>query len=157
MLTVICVLNTFGLSEDKHIQADMEKLAMREFSKYDLAYRKLKSERLKRVLIEKINSLYSEKDSFPNDMSFKEDDVELLSDKIGKVYSLDNAIYIGTPTAISLRQSDKVMMNDLKNKVVSSNDKSVDNIDDKQLIDVLCKMMNISTLCLILSINLLVH
>ncbi len=115
---------------------------MREFSKYDLAYRKLKSERLKRVLIEKINSLYSEKDSFPNDMSFKEDDVELLSDKIGKVYSLDNAIYIGTPTAISLRQSDKVMMNDLKNKVVSSNDKSVDNIDDKQLIDVLCKMMN---------------
>jgi len=136
------VLNLFGLSDAEHFQEDMEKLAIRDFSKYELSYRRLKTERLRSVLIEKVNSSYSENDAFPKDMSFKEDDVELLSDKIGKAYSLDNAIYIGTPTAISLRQSDKVMMNDLKNKVISSSDKPVDDKVNKQLTEVIRRMLN---------------
>ena len=136
------VLNLFGLSDAKHYQEDMEQLAIHEFAKHDLAYKRLKSERLKSVFIEKIISLYCEKDFFPQKISFKEDDVELLSDKIGKAYSLDNAIYIGTPTAISLRQSDKVMMNVLKHKVISSNGKSMGDKGNKLVIDVIREMLN---------------
>lgn len=136
------VLNLFGLSGAKHFQKDMEKLAMQEFSKYDLAYRKLKSERRKSLIIDKISSIYNEKDSFPKDISFKEDDVELLSDKVGKAYSLDNAIYIGTPTAISLRQSDRVMMGDLKNKVDSQNERAIEVKNKLVVMDAIQKMLN---------------
>lgn len=72
---------------------------------------------------EKIASVYREKDGFPASISFKEDEVELLVDRLGKIYSLNNAIYIGTPAAISLRQSDRILMTSLANKVVHVNEK----------------------------------
>lgn len=72
---------------------------------------------------EKIASVYREKDGFPASISFKEDEVELLVDRLGKIYSLNNAIYIGTPAAISLRQSDRVLMTSLAHKVVHVNEK----------------------------------
>lgn len=67
----------------------------------------------------------SGKDGFPASISFKEDEVELLVDRLGKIYSLNNAIYIGTPAAISLRQSDRVLMTSLAHKVVHVNEKEV--------------------------------
>lgn len=51
--------------------------------------------------------------------------MELLVDRLGKIYSLNNAIYIGTPAAISLRQSDRILMTSLANKVVHVNEKEV--------------------------------
>lgn len=136
------VLNLFGLTDVKHFQEDLEKLAIQEFSKHDMAYRKLKTERQKDFLIDKISSSYFEKDSFPKDISFKEDDVELLLEHVGKAYSLDNAIYMGTPTAISLRQSDKVLLNDLKSKVNSRNVDSSNGNDIQDLLAVVNGMLN---------------
>ena len=136
------VLNLFGLNDAKHFQEDMEKLTIQEFSKYDLAYRKLKTERQKSFLTSKIASSYCEKDAFPKNMSFKEDDVELLMEHVGKAYSLDNAIYMGTPTAISLRQSDKVLLNDLKNKVNSRNQDGNNGKDIQDLLAAVNGMLN---------------
>lgn len=136
------VLNLFGLTDTGHFQKDAENRMNQDFIKYDLAYKKLKTERLKGFLMDKISSLYCEKDAFPDDISFKEDDVELLSDKVGKIYSLNNAIYIGTPATISLRQSDSVMMNDLKNKVYYRNEKYSEVKDRQVLTDAIQKMLN---------------
>lgn len=141
-MQVIRVLNLFGLADSNYSRGDMKKLAISMFPKYEQAYNKSKTERMKSYLIDKISSSYSEKDIFPKSVSFKEDDVELLFDKIGKAYSLDNAIYIGTPAAISLRQSDKLMMQDLKNKIYSSNDKPVGVKGNKVLVDAIQKMLN---------------
>ena len=137
------VLNLFGLTDGKHFQEDMEKLSVQEFSKRNLVYRKLKTERQKSFLTSKIaSSSYCENDAFPKNMSFKEDDVELLMEHVGKAYSLDNAIYMGTPTAISLRQSDKVLLNDLKNKVNSRNQDVNNGKDIQDLLAVVNGMLN---------------
>ncbi len=136
------VLNLFGVTGAEHHHEEMGKFTIREFSKYELAYSKAKAERRKSVLADKIRVLYSEKDVFPTDTSFKEDGVELLSDKVGTVYNMERAIYIGTPTAISLRQSDRVMMQELKDKVFSSNDRSVDVNVRQAMIDTIRQMLD---------------
>ncbi len=136
------VLNLFGLTDSEHVQSDMEKLMFQEFSKYDFAYREQKTERLKSVLIDKVISSYNEKDSFPKNIRFKEDDVELLLEHTGKIYSLDNAIYMGTPTAISMRQSDMVMLEDLRNKVNSRNENGVNVNGVQNLISIIKSMLN---------------
>ena len=136
------VLNLFGLTDSEHVQPDMEKLMFQEFSKYDFAYREQKTERLKSVLIDKVISSYNEKDSFPKNIRFKEDDVELLLEHTGKIYSLDNAIYMGTPTAISMRQSDMVMLEDLRNKVNSRNENGVNVNGVQNLISIIKSMLN---------------
>ena len=39
--------------------------------------------------------VYGEKDGFGGRIRFKEDEVELVVDRVGKIYSLNNGIYIG--------------------------------------------------------------
>ena len=136
------VLNIFGVTDSEQVLSDMEILMFQEFSTHEQVYREQKAERLKGTLIDKIISFYCEKDSFPKNIGFKEDDVELLLEHIGKAYSLDKAIYIGTPTAISLRQSDKVMLNDLKNKVKFQNENGGNVNGIQNLIPVVNNMLN---------------
>ena len=91
---------------------------------------------------EKIASVYREKDGFPTSISFKEDEVELLVDRLGKIYSLNNAIYIGTPAAISLRQSDRVLMTSLAHKVVHVNEKGSEITGKQELLHSINKMID---------------
>lgn len=137
------VLNLFGLDGSaEHLHEDLEKLSTGEFSRYELAYTEAKAERRKSILADKISSLYSEKDAFPADISFKEDDVELLSDKVGKAYSLDRAVYIGTPSAVSVRQPDMVIMRELKDMIHSPNDVPVAAKGKRLLTDAIREMLN---------------
>ena len=119
------VLNLFGITEQNHVHEDIERNSIQLFSEYLQKYENNKKNRPISYLKEKIASVYREKDGFPASISFKEDEVELLVDRLGKIYSLNNAIYIGTPAAISLRQSDRVLMTSLAHKVVHVNEKGI--------------------------------
>ena len=118
------VLNLLGITEQNHVHEDIERNSIQLFSEYLQKYENNKKTRPISYLKEKIASVYREKDGFPASISFKEDEVELLVDRLGKIYSLNNAIYIGTPAAISLRQSDRVLMTSLAHKVVHVNENS---------------------------------
>lgn len=136
------VLNLFGVSDDKHFLEDMEKNAIQEFTKLSQAYRTAKTARCKSFLIDRIGWIYREKDAFPEVVGFKEDDVELLAGRVGKAYSLDNALYIGTPTAISLRPSDKILLNDLKRKVKAPNANRAHADKAQTLVGIIGDMLN---------------
>lgn len=112
------------------------------FSEYLQKYENSKKNRPISYLKEKIASVYREKDGFPASISFKEDEVELLVDRLGKIYSLNNAIYIGTPAAISLRQSDRILMTSLANKVVHVNEKGSNYSGRQELLNSINRMID---------------
>ena len=57
-------------------------------------------------------------------------------------HSLNNAIYIGTPAAISLRQSDRVLMTSLAHKVVHVNEKGSEITGKQELLHSINKMID---------------
>ena len=87
------VLNLFGVTDQNHVHEDIERISIQLFSEYLQKYENNKKNRPISYLKEKIASVYREKDGFPASISFKEDEVELLVDRLGKIYSLNNAIY----------------------------------------------------------------
>lgn len=135
------VLNVLGINgaEDALLKLQENEIAL--FAKYEAEYQKRKAERPLPYLQEKTKQVYKEKDMFPESLSFKEDEVELLSEKMGKVYGLNQAIYIGTPTAISLRQSDKVMLKALEQKILYANEKAIDSPDNRALLYLIERML----------------
>ena len=63
---------------------------------------------------ESIKRLYSEVD-FPKTLSFQEDGVEIINDdKIGNLFGLEDAIYIDTPMALSVTESNNPFWKDLR-------------------------------------------
>lgn len=136
------VLNLFGITEQNHVHEDIERNSIQLFSEYFQKYEHNKKNRPISYLKEKIASVYREKDGFPASISFKEDEVELLVDRLGKIYSLNNAIYIGTPAAISLRQSDRVLMTSLAHKVVHVNEKGSEITGKQELLHSINKMID---------------
>lgn len=136
------VLNLLGITDQNHVHEDIERNAIQLFSEYLQKYENNKKTRPLSYLKEKIASVYREKDSCPSSISFKEDEVELLVDRLGKIYSLDNAIYVGTPAAISLRQSDRVVMTSLAHKVVHVNEKGCENSGRQDLLHSINKMID---------------
>lgn len=115
------VLRILGISNVSSALTQLEEKLTGFFEEKSSVYYKYKNERPLKNLVGQINSIYKEQDSFPKNMSLKEDGVELLSEKMGKIYTMDQAIYIGVPTALALRQSDMVMLRLLKNKILHSN------------------------------------
>lgn len=136
------VLNLFGVTEQNHVHEDIERISIQLFSEYLQKYENSKKNRPISYLKEKIASVYREKDGFPASISFKEDEVELLVDRLGKIYSLNNAIYIGTPAAISLRQSDRILMTSLANKVVHVNEKGSNYSGRQELLNSINRMID---------------
>ena len=136
------VLNLLGITDQNHVHEDIERNSIQLFSEYLQKYENNKKTRPISYLKEKIASVYREKDSCPSNISFKEDEVELLVDRLGKIYSLDNAIYVGTPAAISLRQSDRVVMTSLAHKVVHVNEKGSENSGRQDLLHSINKMID---------------
>ena len=136
------VLNLFGVTDHNHVHEDIERNSIQLFSEYLQKYENSKKNRPISYLKEKIASVYREKDGFPASISFKEDEVELLVDRLGKIYSLNNAIYIGTPAAISLRQSDRILMTSLANKVVHVNEKGSNYSGRQELLNSINRMID---------------
>ena len=136
------VLNLFGVTDQNHVHEDIERISIQLFSEYLQKYENSKKNRPISYLKEKIASVYREKDGFPASISFKEDEVELLVDRLGKIYSLNNAIYIGTPAAISLRQSDRILMTSLANKVVHVNEKGSNYSGRQELLNSINRMID---------------
>lgn len=136
------VLNLFGVTDQNHVHEDIERISIQLFSEYLQKYENNKKNRPISYLKEKIASVYREKDGFPASISFKEDEVELLVDRLGKIYSLNNAIYIGTPAAISLRQSDRILMTSLANKVVHVNEKGSNYSGRQELFNSINRMID---------------
>ena len=136
------VLNLFGVTDQNHVHEDIERISIQLFSEYLQKYENSKKNRPISYLKEKIASVYREKDGFPASISFKEDEVELLVDRLGKIYSLNNAIYIGTPAAISLRQSDRILMTSLANKVVHVNEKESNYSGRQELLNSINRMID---------------
>lgn len=138
---VLRVLNVLGIDGTDRAQQKLHENAMSLFAKYEADYQNRKSERPLTYLQEKVKYVYKEKDSFPKVMSLKEDEVELLSEKMGKVYGLNGAIYMGTPTAISLRQSDQVMLKALADKILYTNDKTSISSDSSAILSLIERML----------------
>ena len=82
------VLNLFEITDQNHVHEDIERNSIQLFSEYLQKYENNKKNRPISYLKEKIASVYREKDGFPASISFKEDEVELLVDRLGKIYSL---------------------------------------------------------------------
>lgn len=139
---VFRVLNLMGVSDKDHLHEQLESYFKQLFSNMHNVYVKNKKQRSKEYLMEKILSFYKEKDNAPKLMSLKEDKVELLAEKVGKAYNLDNAIYVGTPTAISLRLSDKVMLASLARKMFEQNENHVCSDNEKSLCGVIREMIH---------------
>ena len=135
------VLNVLGISRAEDALLKLQEYEIALFAKYEAEYQRRKTGRPLSYLQEKTKLIYKEKDMFPKSLSFKEDEVELLSEKIGKIYGLNQAIYIGTPTAISLRQTDKVMLKALEQKILYSNEKVIDSPDSRSLLSLIERML----------------
>ena len=135
------VLNVLGISRAEDALLKLQEYEIALFAKYEAEYQRRKTGRPLSYLQEKTKLIYKEKDMFPKSLSFKEDEVELLSEKIGKIYGLNQAIYIGTPTAISLRQTDKVMLKALEQKILYSNEKVTDSPDSRSLLSLIERML----------------
>lgn len=138
---VLRVLNVLGIDGTDNALQKLHENAMSLFAKSEADYQNRKSERPLTYLQEKVKYVYKEKDSFPKVMCLKEDEVELLSEKMGKVYGLNGAIYMGTPTAISLRQSDQVMLKSLADKILYSNDKASISSDSSAILSLIERML----------------
>lgn len=135
------VLNVLGISDAEHAQLELQQNAISLFSKCEMEYQQCKAERPLRRLQEMIKSVYKERDSFPEKISFEEDGVELLSCKMGRVYGLNQTVYIGTPTAISLRQSDQVMLKSLADKIFHANERTVASTNAATLLSLIERML----------------
>lgn len=138
---VLRVKNVLGIGETENAQLKLHEKAVSLFAQYEAEYKKRKTERPLACLQEKVKYVYKEKDSFPSDMSFKEDDVELLSEKMKKIYGLNQAIYMGTPTAISLRQSDQATLKALADKILYPNEAETHSPDSNAMQSLIEQML----------------
>lgn len=135
------LLKALGLSSAECALDELKQKFFADFSEYSLHFEQCQKQRPLHSLAKEINTVYKEQDAFPENIGFEEDKVELLTERLGKIYGMNQAIYLGTPTAISLRQSDQVMLKSVENKILWPNDKSTPSLDIKPLMSLIEKMI----------------
>lgn len=136
------VLKVLGISDSSLALPQLEEQFCGFFEDKKSIFYDCKKNRPLQYLVDQISIVYKEQDAFPESISFMEDGVELLSETMGKIYALDQAIYIGLPVALALRQSDKVLLNLLKNKILYPNDKFSASSSSREIISLIEKMID---------------
>ena len=130
-----------GLSDAEHAPENLKQTFLEAYAENRIRFEQFRKQRPMHCLVKEINAIYKEQDSFPMNIGFKEENVELMTENLGKIYGLNQAIYMGTPTAISLRQSDRIMLKSLANKILWTNDKPFSSQNVEPLIQLIEKMI----------------
>lgn len=114
------IMNFLQMKTDDDL---LEKFLTIQLSKAASAKKRFVQQQNKRPILkfyERIKRVYNESD-YPLKMSFKEDGFEIIKkSSVGSVLRLDNAIYIDTPMALSVTNSDNPFWNNLR-KLLSNN------------------------------------
>lgn len=76
----------------------------------------------------------SETDNMPDNISFKEDNVEILGEELSKIFDLNRVIYVDTPMAITSKSDDNIFWNKLREMMMSNNVLSQNNKNKKMLL-----------------------